>query len=201
MIVTKLKEVWKEVALLTTWIVSVTSAFILPLPSWNARDDSTTSFVKFGVFIATVLAGFLILFSLKNRKIKTWMRLSIMFLAHFVGTYIMYHFLREINTLPYLNKDIVIGDTLIEDDPFMIFKNSHGFLPDKKEQMLIILGDPEKAWTKKSIGWNRIQLMTSLFLCYLFSAGFIISFCNLIILYKEKYSSRTITRNNLEKEI
>ena len=77
---------------------------------------------------------------------------------------------------------------MLADNPFEAFKESHGFLPGRKEQMMIILGDPEKVWTKKSIMSNRILLMIFLFFCYLFSAGFIISFCNLIILYKEKYT-------------
>ncbi len=67
----------------------------------------------------------------------------------------MHHFLREINTLPYLNKDIVIGDRLIKNDPFMIFKNLYRFYQKKYGQ-------------RKSIGWNRVQLMTFLFLSHLF---------------------------------
>ncbi|SNR16916.1 hypothetical protein [Tenacibaculum jejuense] len=185
--VTKLKDIWKEIVLLSTWIVTVTSAFIIPLPSWNATDENTGSFVKFGVFIATILAGFMILFSLRNKIIKIWMRLSVLFLILFMGSYISYHYLRGSNTLPYLEKDIVVGNELVKNNPFKIFEDTHGFLPDRKERMLILLGDPEKAWTKKSIRWNRIELMISLFLCYLFSAVFMISFSNLILLYKEKY--------------
>ena len=187
MLVSKLKEVWKEITLLSTWIASVAGAFIIPLPSWYASDENTAFFVKFGVFIATALAGFLILYSLKNKNVRTWMRLSVEFIILFIGLYATYHFAREEKTLPYLDKDIVIGNELIDNSPFDAFKASHGFLPARNEQMMIILGDPEKAWTKESIASNRIQLMVLLFLCYLFSAGFIISFCNLMILYKEKY--------------
>ncbi|WP_299259853.1 hypothetical protein [uncultured Aquimarina sp.] len=188
MLVNKFKEIWKEITLLSTWIASVAGAFIIPLPSWYASDDNTTFLMKFGVFIATALAGFLILYSLKNKVIRVWMRLSINFIVIFVGTYAAYHLARESKTLPYLDKDIVIGNELIETNPFEAFKDSHGFLPARNEQMMIILGDPEKAWTKESITSNRIQLIVLLFLCYLFSAGFIISFCNLMMLYKEKYT-------------
>ncbi|KAA1243031.1 hypothetical protein [Aquimarina sp. RZ0] len=188
MLVTRLKEVWKEITLLSTWIASVTGAFIIPLPSWHFTDENTSFLMKFGVFMATVLAGFLILFSLKNKFIKIWMRLSIIFLILFISSYTAYHFCREAKTLPYIEKDIVIGNKMLDKDPFEIFKESHGFLPDRKERMMIILGEPEKAWTKESIRFNRVLLMMLLFLCYLFSAGFIISFCNLIILYKEKYT-------------
>ncbi len=188
MLVNRLKEVWKEITLLSTWIVSVTGAFIIPLPSWHATDENTAFFMKFGVFIATVLAGFLILYSLKNKSTRTWMRLSIEFLVLFIGVYATYHFAREAKTLPYLEKDIVIGDEMVDNNPFEAFKASHGFLPARNEQMMILLGDPEKAWTKQSIMSNRIQLMILLFFCYLFSAGFMISFCNLVILYKEKYT-------------
>jgi len=190
MVVSKLKDIWKEVVLLSTWIVTVTSAFVIPLPSWNSTEESTASFMKFGIFIATILAGFMILFSLKNKVISVWMRLSVIFLTLFIGTYITYHYLRGTNTLPYLEKDIVIGNELLEKNPFAIFEEAHGFLPDKKEKMLILLGDPEKAWTKTSISWNRVELMISLFLCYLFSAVFMISFSNLILLYRDKYSQK-----------
>jgi len=187
MLVNKLNDIWKEITLLSTWIASVAGAFILPLPSWYVTDNSTDFLMKFGIFIATALAGFLILYSLKHKMIKTWMRLSLLFLLLFIGIYTTYHFSREIKTLPYVEHDIVIGNELIEENPFDIFKVSHGFLPDRKERMLILLGDPEKAWTKDSITSNRIQLIIMLFLCYSICAGFIISFCNLMILYKEKY--------------
>lgn len=187
MLVNKLKDVWKEVTLLSTWIASIAGAFIIPLPSWYAADDSTAFLMKFGIFIATALAGFLILYSLKHKMTTTWMRLSLQFLLLFVGVYASYHFMREAKTLPYVAHDIVIGNELIADNPFDIFKASHGFMPERKERMLILLGDPEKAWTKDSIMSNRVQLMLLLFLCYSLCAGFIVSFCNLIILYKEKY--------------
>ncbi len=186
--VSRLKEVWKEITLLSTWIASVTGAFIIPLPSWYATDENTAFFMKFGVFIATALAGFLILYSLKNKSTRTWMRLSIEFIVLFIAVYTAYHFAREVKTLPYLDKDIVIGDEMVDNNPFEAFKASHGFLPARNEQMMVVLGDPEKAWTKQSITYNRIQMMILLFFCYLFSAGFIISFCNLVILYKVEYT-------------
>ncbi|MHA7056511.1 hypothetical protein ACWGOQ_0004785 [Aquimarina sp. M1] len=188
MLVNKFKEVWKEFTLLSTWIASVAGAFIIPLPSWHASDENTAFLMKFGVFIATALAGFLILYSLKNKVIRTWMRLSVEFIILFIGSYATYHFARDAKTLPYLEKDIVIGQEMIQDNPFEAFEMSHGFLPAKNEQMMILLGDPEKAWTQESIMWNRVILMVLLFLCYLFSAGFIISFCNLMMLYKDKYT-------------
>ncbi|TPN86972.1 hypothetical protein [Aquimarina algicola] len=194
MLVSKLKEVWKEVTLLTTWIATVTGAFIIPLPAWYSSDQNTSFLTKFGVFIATVIAGFLILFSLKNKVAKTWMRLSIAFFILFICSYTTYHFFREAKTLPYVEKDIIIGNTMVENNPFEAFEASHGFLPARKERMMILLGDPEKAWTKQSIMSNRILLMVFLFLCYLFSAGFMISFCNLIILYKEKYTIKLVKK-------
>lgn len=198
MLVTKLKEVWKEITLLSTWIASVAGAFIIPLPSWHASDDNTAFLMKFGVFIATALAGFLILYSLKNKMIQTWMRLSINFIVILIGTYAAYHFTREAKTLPYLEKDIVIGNEFKNSNPFEAFEASHGFLPARSEQMMILLGDPEKAWTRESIMTNRVQLMVLLFLCYLFSAGFIISFCNLMILYKEKYTIKVEEKSSSE---
>ena len=195
MLVSKLKEAWKEITLLSTWIVSVAGAFIIPLPSWYAAADNTTFLMKFSVFIATALAGFLILYSLKNKIISVWMQLSINFILILVGTYAAYHFIREAKTLPYQEKEIVIGNEFIDANPFEAFEASHGFLPARNERMMILLGDPEKAWTKQSIMNNRIQLIILLFLCYLFSAGFIVSFCNLLILYKEKYTIKVEEKN------
>lgn len=197
MFVTRLKEIWKEITLLSTWIAWVTGAFVIPLPSWHSTDENTAFLMKFGVFIATVLAGFLILFSLKNRSIKIWMRLSVIFFVFFIGCYATYHFSREAKTLPYVEKDIVIGNEILANNPFESFEASHGFLPGREERMMIVLGDPEKAWTKQSINFNRALLMVFLFLCYLFSAGFMISFCNLIILYKEKYTIKIEKKNNV----
>lgn len=191
MIVSRLKEVWQEITLLSAWIVSVTGAFIIPLPAWYSSDENTPLFTKFGVFVATVIAGFLILYSLRNKSIKIWTLLSISFFTFLIASYTTYYFLREAKTLPYLESDIVIGNEMVENNPFERFKKNHGFLPERKEQMMIVLGNPEKVWTKESILKNRIQLMLLLFSCYLFSAGFIISFCNLIILYKKKYPLET----------
>ena len=115
------------------------------------------------------------------------MLLSVTFFVFFITSYTTYYFYREAKTLPYMEKDIVIGNEMVADNPFEAFKETHGFFPDRKERMMIVLGDPEKVWTTESILANRIKLMLLLFLCYLFSAGFIISFCNLIILYKKKY--------------
>lgn len=186
MIADKLKGVWKQVMLLSTWLALITGAFIIPLPSWHATDESSTFFMKFGVFIATVLAGFLILFSLKNKLVKTWMRLSVVFLILFVASYGTYNVLRETKTLPYEDRDIVIGNEMLPNNPFEIFEEAYGFLPEENEQMMIVLGDPEKVWVKKGITLNRAFLMLSLFLCYLFFTVFMISFCNLIILKRKE---------------
>jgi hypothetical protein len=182
----KLKKTWKSIILLTTWLALITAAFIIPLPSWNATDDNSSFFTKFGILVATVIAGFLVLYSLKNKVIKTWMRLSILFLVLFVITYGTYNILRGANTLPYGERDIVIGNEMLPDNPFEIFEESHGFMPDKNEQMMIVLGDPEKVWVKKGITFNRAMLMLSLFLCFLFFTVLMISFCNLIILKREE---------------
>ncbi|MGB5818531.1 MAG: hypothetical protein WBG90_03535 [Saonia sp.] len=199
MLISRLRGVWRGITLLGTWIASVTGAFIIPLPAWYSTDENTPFLMKFGVFLAAVIAGFLILFSLKNRLIKVWMRLSITFFILFISSYTAYHFFREAKTLPYVEKDIVIGNELLDNNPFEIFKESHGFLPGRKGRMMIILGDPEKAWTKQSIMLNRKLLTVLLFICYLFSAGFMISFCNLIILYREKYAIKLSKKQFLSK--
>ncbi len=187
MIVSKLKEAWQEITLLSAWIVTVTGAFVIPLPAWYSSDENTPLFMKFGMFVATIIAGFLILYSLRNKSTKIWTLFSVSFFILLIVSYTTYYFHREANTLPYMEKDIVIGNEMLKDNPFDLFKKGHGFLPERKEQMMIVLGNPEKVWTKDSILKNRIQLMLLLFFCYLFSAGFIISFCNLLILYKKRY--------------
>lgn len=199
MLVEKLKNTWKEVTLLGAWIVSVTGSFMVPLPSWHFSDETTSFLVKFTIFIATVLAGFLVLYSLRNREAKIWMRLSVGFIAFFIIAYVTYFFSRDAKTLPYLGKDIVIGTEMVTNNPFEIFEETHGFSPVRKNRMMILLGEPEKAWTEKSIMINRVQLILLLFFCYLSSAGFIISFCNLIILYKEKYTIKIKQKKSIDE--
>ena len=46
--------------------------------------------------------------------------------------------MREAKTLPYLEKDIVIGNEFLDINPFEAFKVSNGFLPARNEQMMIL---------------------------------------------------------------
>lgn len=191
MLVEKLKTAWGEIALLSAWIVSIAGSMIIPLPSWYSEDNGTLYFSKFGIFIAVILSGFLILLSLRNKSTKLWTILTIGFLILFITSYVTYFFFREANTLPYLEDDIVIGTEMLQNNPFNIFENDYGYKPEKKDKMLIILGQPDKVWTTHSIENNRVKLILLLFACYLFISSFMVAFCNLIILYKKKYPVET----------
>ncbi|WP_452224594.1 hypothetical protein [Lacinutrix chionoecetis] len=186
--ITKFKNIWKEITLLTAWIVSVAGTFIITFPSWTNSDKSIDSYIKFIILFATVIAGFLVLYSLKNKKIKTWSLLSIVTFILLIFSFISYSYLLETKTLPYENHDVIIGNVRVENDPITKLEAEESSLLGREDILKHVQGESEKIWTKSSINNNRIILMVLYTLAYTFTACFIISFCNLILLNKEKYN-------------
>lgn len=187
--ISKLQNVWKELTLVSAWIISVTSSFLIPLPYWANSAKTSSFYNQFFIFFATVIAGFLILYSLKNKVLKTWMNLAISFFVLLLISFFTYNYLREIKTLPYENNDLIIGNVRIENDPLTILENQMDFPIRREEILKYVQGESQRIWTTKSIDNNRLQLMISLLFCYTFSACFLITFCNLMILYREKYKT------------
>ncbi len=196
MIATKLKKAWKEITLLGAWIATIAGAFLIPLPSWTNSATTSNFYVKFIIFFATVIAGFLVLYSLRHKTIKTWTYLSIISFILLTISFISYSYLREKNTLPYEGKDLIIGKIRIENDPLTILEKSNQFELTRENILKHVQGNCEKIWTSESINKNRITLLIVLSISYTLTACFAISFCNLIILYKEKYAPKPVENDH-----
>jgi hypothetical protein len=182
-----LKKSWKEMTLLGAWIASVAGSFIIPLPSWSGSTNISSFYLKFIVFFATVVSGFLVLYTFKNKRIKNWYKLSIVSFILLTISIVGYYYARETLTLPYEGVEIVIGNERIENDPLSKLEVMKNISLDNNEIMRHFQGVSQKVWTTDSINQNRIVLIFLLAFSYTITACFIISFCNLIILYKEKY--------------
>ncbi|WP_299362135.1 hypothetical protein [Winogradskyella sp.] len=182
----KLQKAWKELTLISAWITTVASPFVLPLPSWSNSTVVSTSYLKFIIFFATIIAGFLVLHTYKNRSIKSWYRYSISFFILLTICFISYSYTRESKTLPYEGIDVIIGNERIENDPLTKLENSNKFNLNDEEILKHVQGQSDKIWTKKSINTNKNLLIVLLVLIYTLTASLIISFCNLLILHKDK---------------
>jgi uncharacterized BrkB/YihY/UPF0761 family membrane protein len=187
MLITRLKKAWKEVVLMGLWLVSIVGSFIIPMPSWSASELTSGYYLKFIIVIASTLGLFLILYSLRNSKIKKWRFLSILFFSLFILSITTYSYLREELTLPYENKDIIIGGDRVENDPLTKLEKKNGGTIEKNEILKHFQGKSERVWTEKSIKLNRLKLTSMFMFSYIITTCFIISFSNLIILYKQKY--------------
>ncbi|GGI58494.1 hypothetical protein [Winogradskyella haliclonae] len=190
MIVEKFKNAWKEITLLSTWIATVVGTFIIPLPSWTNSPNTSQFYIKFIIFFATIIAGFLILHTFRKKIAKYWSKLSVIFFLFLTLTTIFYYYFRETATLPYEGKDIIIGDVRIANDPLTKIENNGNFPVSRTDIMKHFQGESERVWTKESINKNRIILILLLAITYTIAACFIISFCNLFILYKENNQSK-----------
>lgn len=182
-----LRGAWKEITLLSTWLGAITGSFIIPLPSWTLSTDSLTFYTKGFIFFATVIAGYLIIYSLRNKNLKRWTRMSIIFFIFLILSYVTYNLLRENRTLPYDNKEFIIGTERIENNPLDKLEANCECQIDKQDILMHVSGQSERIWTSKSIWRSRLFLMIALILCYTFTSCFVISFSNTIILNKAKH--------------
>lgn len=183
MIVKKLNESWKEISIIITWTLSVTGSFLIPLPSWSNSSQTSTYYISFMVFISAVISGFLVLYTLKNHKIKFWFKLSItLFFLLFIST-ITYFRTMELKTLPYYDDLVIIGSDLLSNNPIEKARKLDGIEPN--EVLSIVHGKSEMVWTQESIDKNRLILTSLIFLVYILTSTFIIAFSNLILLFKK----------------
>lgn len=187
----KLQKTWKELTLISAWITTVASPFVLPLPSWSNSSIVSASYVKFIIFFATIIAGFLVLHTYKNKNMKSWYKYSISFFILLTICFISYSYIRESKTLPYEGNDVIIGNERVENDPLTKLENSGKFNLNDEEILKYVQGNSEKIWTKKSINTNKNILISLLVLIYTLTASLIISFCNLLILNKDKHQKDT----------
>ena len=109
------------------------------------------------------------------------------FLLFLIASFTSYSFLREELTLPYESTDVVIG-TVRKPNDFLTKLEIKNDGPLEKDEILKhFQGNSEKVWTKESIKLSRFKITFLFTLSYIFTSCFIISFSNLIILYKKKY--------------
>jgi len=184
--ISKLKNIWKEITLLGTWVASVAGTFIIALPSWTNSTKTLESYTQFIVFFTTIIAGFLVLYSLKNKKIRRWNILSLFFFIALIFSFISYSYFRENSTLPYEQYDVIIGDVRLKNDPLTKIENITKKSVEREEILKHVQGDSGRIWTQEGINKNRIILVMLFTLSYTFTACFIISFCNLFLLNKIK---------------
>ena len=187
----RLKRAWKELTLLSVWLSSVIGVYVIPLPSWTFSAETSVFYSRFILLFATIIAGFLVLFTFRNKNISTWKWLTIAFFIPLVFSYLIYSIQRERKTLPYDGKDVVIGDVRIPNNPLDILEKKGSFSVAPGDILKHVHGESERIWTKKSIDRNRIALMLMYTLTYTFFACLIIAFSNLILLHYEHYKNNS----------
>jgi hypothetical protein len=178
--VKNIQTIWKQLTLLGAWLSTIAGSFLLPLPDWGS-DEQQSSHAKFILFIATIVAGFMLLFTYKNKHKRTWLYISVFTCLLFIGSFVLYNLKRETNTLPFSGTSRVIGNVTLPNFDSKC-KDLGIRLPDKN-LLKYVGGDVEKLWTKASIDRNRNELFLYLALSYCLLAIFMISFVNAIILY------------------
>jgi|GEM_PF-4808921 len=191
----QLKNAWKEITLLSAWIASVAGSFVIPLPAWAGSSNISSFYLKFIIFFATIVAGFLVLYTYRNKNLKLWFKLSILFFALLTLSIVGYYYSRATKTLPYSSIEVIIGNDRIENDPLTDLEEKGNLPLEREEIMRHFQGESERVWTRKSINTNKIILIGLLALSYTLTSCFIISFCNLIVLHKEKYNEESLDKD------
>lgn len=181
--VKSIQTVWKHLTLIGAWLGTIAGSFLLPLPDWDSNDqlDSNTRFI---LFIATVIAGFVLLFTYKYKGKSTWLWISVITFILFIGSFYIYNSKRETNTLPYYGTTKVVGSIPL--DNFENKIKSCGLQKNDKNLLKCVGGESEKLWTKESIKSNKNELILCLTVSYSLLAIFMISFMNSLILYTSK---------------
>ena len=181
--VNKIQAIWKQLALLGAWLGTIAGSFLLPLPDWG-YEEQHTSHTRFILFIATILAGFMLLLTYKNKNKKSWIWIALVTCLLFIASFVVYNLKRDANTLPFYGTTKVIGSV-----PFNDFEKkckALGIKTTDRELLKYVGGDVEQLWTKESINNNRNELILYLAISYCLLAVFMISFINTIILYTPK---------------
>lgn len=181
--VKNIQAIWKQLTLLGAWLSSIAGSFLLPLPDWGS-DEQHGSHTRFILFAATVVAGFMLLFTYKNKRRRTWLYISMFTCLLFIGSFIWYNLKRDAYTLPFSGTTRVVGNVTLPE--FERKCKMLGIRPTDKDLLKYVGGDAEQLWTKASIDRNRNELFLYLALSYCLLAVFMISFVNVIILYTSK---------------
>lgn len=174
-----IKAAWKQIAILGTWIVAVAGSLLLPLPAWNSEEEHISQ-TRFIVFIATVIAGFVLIATYKYKNKKGWLLISLISFVLFSASYNVYNIKREANTLPYYETTVVIGS--VHQADFEKKRKAIDVEADDIELLKYVGGDAVQLWTKESIDSMRWKLIMYLTLAYVLFAVFIISFVHTILI-------------------
>ncbi|OAN61659.1 hypothetical protein A8B79_04325 [Balneola sp. EhC07] len=175
-----IQGIWKQLTLFGTWIASVTGSFFLPLPEWGVEDENTSQ-MHFIFFMATVIAGFILILTFRLRNGKIWLSISVISLLLLITFFYSYSWKRSASTLPYYETTVVIGNEYkvgIEER-----REALGTDIDDETLLKFVAGKTNIIWTRESISRNRWTLISLLTLSYCIASVFIISFVNTIIIY------------------
>jgi len=181
-----IQSVWKQLALLGSWLGAIAGSFLLPLPDWDSSEQLTSN-TRFILFIATVIAGYILLLTYKVKNKNIWLYVSVITFILFIGSFYLYNIKRETHTLPYYGTSKVIGSITLDD--FKVKIKSCNFEKNDKDLLKCVQGDATYLWTKESIYSNRNELILYLTLSYSLLSIFMISFINAIILNTSKNES------------
>ena len=186
-----LKQNWKILGAIGTWITVSASALIIPMPDWTDLEIRTYT-LRLITFIASVLSAFLIIYSRSITQRKLWLHISVLAFLVCVFSYIFYLNYRADLTLPYAKRSIVIGTVEIPNNPIRIIETRREMETgrkneiDKADYLKIVHGKSDAIWTEKSIAKSRTLLISSYAICYLTLAIFMVSFASLITFRKRE---------------
>ncbi len=175
--------IWKQLSLLGVWLGTIAGTFLLPLPDWNSEEQNT-SHTRFILFIATVVAGFILILIFKYKKKLFWLLSSLITFVLLIFSFYTYTDKRESNTLIYDEKATIIGDVPQKD--FHKIRKKYKLGPKDTELLLYVGGETTRLWTHESIKKNRNELIFFLTVSYCLLAIFMMSFLNVIIIYTAK---------------
>jgi len=180
----EMQAVWKKLTLAGVWIISIGSAFLLPLPEWGYGVEQQ-SYTKFILFIVTVIAGFMLLLTKRIKSKPSWLWLSIITFVLFIGAFFNYSFLRENLTLPYNGHQEIIGEVKVPDYDRRMnsLEKTLGHTIKSDELLKYGGGKPNLFFTEKSISESRKMLIVMLALAHIITVIFVMSFLNMLLIY------------------
>ena len=179
----KIKKVWKQVALLGVWIGTITGSILIPLPEWGDGVQHSSQ-IKFILFISTVVAGFSLILFYKLKNKLSCLIISISVFIILIGSYYYYNHNITCRTMKYSDSIIVIGSELKDPNHYKSLKEQY-YIDDDKI-LMTVGGDPTRIWTERSIRRNKGILIFLLSINYCVFAIFLVSFTSTINLYTSK---------------
>ena len=181
--ISSIQKNWKQLAVFGAWIGTIAGSLILPLPDWGSGEEYISQ-TRFILFIATVVAGFILILTFKKRNKTLWIWFSSIIFILLILSFYLYNDKRNTFTLPYYNKTVLIGSDFRNN--FERKRKSTGVELDDRELLKYVGGDASQIWTTESIKRNRNELIIYLTISYSLLAVFIVGFMNAIMLNTSK---------------